>query len=138
MAELGLLGLQGAFMKNLLDLRVRRQEIIGANVANADTPHYKAQRLEFEEELAAAFPKAGELPIATTSAAHMPSPYGEYVAGEVQAIETPIPKGDGNSVDLEQEMARLTANQVLYNYATQAMSGQINKLRMVIDGGQGG
>lgn len=138
MAAFGLLGMHGAFMQNLLDLRQKRQEIIGANIANADTPNYKAKRLDFEEALAESMPKEGEMTLARTSASHLPTPYGAYAPGEVQAVETPIPKGDGNSVDQEQEMAQMAANQLLYNFAAQSVSGQINKLRMVIQGGQGG
>lgn len=138
MADFGLLGANGAFMSNLLDLRQRRHDVIAANVANADTPGYKAQRLNFEDELSATLSVPGELSMARTSRQHMPIPLGEPAQGELESVETPIPKKDGNSVDLEQEMARQSANQILYNYATQAVSGHITKLRMVIDGGTGG
>lgn len=134
MAELGFLGATGAFKANILNLRQQRQEIIATNVANADTPGYKARRLEFEEALKDAMPPPDALPIARTSRGHMPMPYSEPVIGEIQAVETPIPKGDRNSVDLEQEMARQTANQLLYNYATQSIGGQIGTMRMLIDG----
>ena len=134
MAELGLLGLSGAFKANLLDLRQQRQEIIATNVANADTPGYKARRLEFEDVLKNSLPPRDALPMARTSGRHLPMAYSEPVIGEIQAVETSIPKGDGNSVNLDQEMARQTANQLLYNYATQSISGQIGTLRMVIDG----
>lgn len=134
MAEFGLLGASGAFKANLLDLRQQRQEIIGTNVANSDTPGYKARRLEFEDALKAALPPRDALPIARTSGRHMPMPYAGPVVGEIQAVETHIPKGDRNSVNIEQEMARQTANQLLFNYASQSMNGQIGTLRMVIDG----
>lgn len=138
MADFGLLGSNGAFMSNLLELRQQRQDIIAANVANADTPGYKARRLNFEDQLAATLPRADELSMARTHGQHLPVGLDEMVSGELEEVETPIPKKDGNSVDLEQEMARQAANQMLYNYATQAVSGHITKLRMVIDGGGGG
>lgn len=133
MAGLGLLGTDGAFKANLMDLRQQRQELIAANVANADTPGYKAVRLEFEDELARSMPPPGELSMAKTSGQHMPMPYGGPIRGDMQSVETPIPKGDKNSVDLEQEMAQQTANQLLYNYAAQSLSGQISNLKMIID-----
>ncbi|MBF0621079.1 MAG: flagellar basal body rod protein FlgB [Magnetococcales bacterium] len=136
MSGFGLLGQHGAFKANLMDLRQRRQEIIGANVANGDTPGYKARRLDFEDKLKEAMPLPGELKMAKTSKGHMPTPYFGAVAGDLQEVETPIPKGDRNSVDLEQEMSRQTANQLLYNYATQSFNGQVGILKMVIDGGQ--
>ncbi|MBF0283503.1 MAG: flagellar basal body rod protein FlgB [Magnetococcales bacterium] len=138
MSDMGLLGAGGAYMKNLLDLRQRRQDIIASNIANADTPGYKAKSLEFEAAMAEFLPKPGDLPMARTHPNHLPAPYGEYQMGDVHAVETPIPKGDKNSVDLEQEMARMSANQLLYNYAIQSMSGQISKLKMVIDGNASG
>lgn len=134
MAEFGLLGASGTFKANLLDLRQQRQEIIATNVANADTPGYKARRLEFEDVLKNALPPRDALPMAQTNHRHMPIPYAGPVSGTIQAVETSIPKGDGNSVNMEQEMARQTANQLLYNYAAQSISGQIGSLRMVIDG----
>ncbi|MBF8273255.1 MAG: flagellar basal-body rod protein FlgB [Magnetococcales bacterium] len=134
MAGLGLLGPAGAFKTNLLNLRHERQELIAANVANADTPGYKSMRLEFEDEMAKALPPPGSLPVARTSNKHMPMPYDGPVAGDMQAVEIPIPKGDLNSVDLEQEMAMQSANQLLYNYAAQSLSSQIATMRLVIEG----
>ncbi|MBF0158958.1 MAG: flagellar basal body rod protein FlgB [Magnetococcales bacterium] len=137
MAGSELLGPLGAFKTNLLDLRQRRQEIISTNIANVDTPGYKANRLEFEAELRAAMPSMDELPMARTSSSHMPTPYGPHVEGELQTVENTLLKGDGNSVNLEQEMAQQSANQLLYNYAAQSLNGQINALRMAISGGDG-
>ncbi|MBF0123835.1 MAG: flagellar basal body rod protein FlgB [Magnetococcales bacterium] len=137
MAGSELLGPLGAFKTNLLSLRQRRQEIISTNVANVDTPGYKANRLEFEAELRAAMPALDELPLSRSSPTHLPTPYGPHVEGELQTVETPILKGDGNSVNLEQEMAQQSANQLLYNYAAQSLNGQINTLRMAISGGDG-
>ena len=137
MSGYGLLGAVGAFKENLMNLRSKRQDIIAANVANADTPMYKARRLNFEDQLAESLPRPGDLGMARTSTGHMPMPFFEPSSGELQETESPIPKGDRNSVDLEQEMARQTANQLLYNYAIQSFSSQVNTLKMVIDGGQG-
>ncbi len=134
MAELGLLGPAGTFKSNLLDLRQQRQEIISSNVANANTPGYKAQRFEFENVLKDSLPPLDELPMARTAAQHLPKGYSAPVAGELQAVETSVPKGDGNSVDMEQEMAQQAANQLLYNFAAQSLNSQIGTLRMVITG----
>ncbi|MEO5362256.1 MAG: flagellar basal body rod protein FlgB [Magnetococcus sp. DMHC-8] len=134
MAELGLLGPAGAFKANLLDLRQQRQEIITSNVANADTPGYKARRFEFENVLKESLPPRDELPMARTTSRHLPKGYTGPVTGEVQEVETTIPKGDGNSVDMEQEMAQQAANQLLYNFAAQSLSGQIGTMRMIISG----
>ncbi|MBF0187298.1 MAG: flagellar basal body rod protein FlgB [Magnetococcales bacterium] len=134
MAGFGLLGELGAYKANLLNLRHKRQEIIAANVANADTPGYKARRLNFEDVMKESMPAPGDLPMARTSGGHMPVAAFSPESGEIQAVETPIPKGDRNSVDLEQEMSRQTANQLLYNYAAQSLSSQISRLKMVIEG----
>ncbi|WP_193771134.1 flagellar basal body rod protein FlgB [Candidatus Magnetaquicoccus inordinatus] len=134
MAEFSLLGAAGEFKANLLDLRQQRQEIITSNVANADTPGYKAKRFEFEDVLKESLPPRDELPMARTTVSHLPKRYEGPVAGRLQDVETPIPKGDGNSVNLEQEMAMQSANQLLYNYAAQSLSSQISTMRMMIDG----
>ena len=134
MAELSLLGPAGSFEANLLDLRQQRQEIIASNVANANTPGYKARRFEFENVLKDALPPKDELPMARTSSQHLPVGFSAPVAGEVQEVETAIPKGDGNSVDMEQEMAQQAANQLLYNFAAQSLTGRISTMRMLISG----
>ncbi|MBF0414907.1 MAG: flagellar basal body rod protein FlgB [Magnetococcales bacterium] len=134
MAGLGLLGPAGAFKTNLLNLRQQRQELIAANIANVDTPGYKSMRLEFEDEMAKAMPPPGSMAMTRTSGKHMPVPYEGPVAGELQAVEIPIPRGDLNSVDMEQEMAMQSANQLLYNYAVQSLSSQISSVRMAIAG----
>ncbi|MBF0177761.1 MAG: flagellar basal body rod protein FlgB [Magnetococcales bacterium] len=137
MSDMGLLGATGAFKKNLLELRQRRQEIITSNVANVDTPGYKARRLDFEAELAEAMPPPpGELALARTDGRHLPTTDFTAASGNLQEVEGAIAKGDGNTVDIEQEMSRQTANQLLYNYAAQSMAGQISRLRMVIDAGK--
>ncbi|MEO5333553.1 MAG: flagellar basal body rod protein FlgB [Magnetococcus sp. YQC-5] len=134
MAEFGLLGSGGAFKANLMNLRHRRQEIIAANIANADTPGYKARRLEFEDVLRDSMPPPDELPMAHTTRTHLPTQAIPPIEGDLQEVEIPIPKRDKNSVDLEQEMARQSANQLLYNYAAQSMNAQINQMRMIIQG----
>lgn len=134
MAGLGLLGEAGAFKANLLNLRQQRQELIAANIANVDTPGYKSMRLEFEDEMAKAMPPPGSMAMARTSGKHMPVPYEGPIAGELQAVEIPVPRGDLNSVDMEQEMAMQSANQLLYNYAVQSLSSQISSVRMAIAG----
>ncbi|MEO5346303.1 MAG: flagellar basal body rod protein FlgB [Magnetococcus sp. YQC-9] len=134
MADFGLLGNEGAFKSNLMNLRHRRQEIIASNIANVDTPGYKARRLEFEDVLRDSMPVGDELPVARTARGHMPMGMHMPIEGELQEVETSIPKGDQNSVDLEQEMARQSANQLLYNYAAQSMNSQISQMRMVIQG----
>ncbi|MEO5377318.1 MAG: flagellar basal body rod protein FlgB [Magnetococcus sp. DMHC-6] len=134
MSGYGLLEASGAYKANLLDLRQKRQEIIASNIANADTPGYKARRLEFEDALKSAMPTASGLSMAHTHKNHLPLPL-DQVEGEIQEVETSIPKGDGNSVDMEQEMVRQSANQLLYNYAAESLSGQISTMRMIIEGG---
>lgn len=138
MANMGLLGAQGAYLQNILDLRQRRQDIIAANVANVDTPGYKARRMDFEAAMKEAMPDPGSLPMARTSGQHLPMPLSDSVSGDMETVEIPIPKGDKNSVDLEQEMTRLSANQILYNYAAQAMTSKVHQLRLAIDGGNSG
>ncbi|MBF0143669.1 MAG: flagellar basal body rod protein FlgB [Magnetococcales bacterium] len=138
MPGFGLLGETGAFKANLLNLRQRRQEIIASNVANAETPGYKARRFNFEDALKEAMPEPGMMPMARTRSGHMPLALDMATVGEVQEVEATTPKADGNSVELEQEMGRQTANQLLYNYAAQSLGTQIKLMQSVIQGGTGG
>ncbi len=120
-----------------MELLKKKHKCIASNIANADTPGYRAQRFEFEKQLQAAVYGSDELPLYTTHPRHIPSapPSLEEVEGRAYRVFWPL-RNDENSVDVDREMAKLAENQILYNSIAQAFALQVAKLKYAIGGGR--
>lgn len=119
-----------------LPLRTRRAEVLAANLANADTPNYKARDIDFSSALAAAQKQlssnnGGGLQL--TSANHMTLP-GD--AGGVELLYRMPSQAslDGNSVDSQAEHAAFMENAVRYQASLSFLSGRIRTLLTAIRG----
>lgn len=117
-----------------LNYSTTKQKVISQNIANVDTPNYKAKDVSFK----AVFNEAlSESLIANrTNARH-------FVFNKTnQSSSTIITKNQvsynesGNSVDIDQEMADLATNQIYYNALTERISGKFSSLQNVIRGGK--
>ncbi|ANF58376.1 flagellar basal body rod protein FlgB [Halotalea alkalilenta] len=101
-----------SFLQGALDLRSRRQEVLSANIANADTPHYKARDFDFKQALDSAMSQAGarSLSLQLTSSAHIPA--SSSVGAELDlAYRIPAqPSLDGNTVDMDLERLNFADN----------------------------
>lgn len=137
----GLFGSTISLLGKSVDLRAKNQNLIAANIANADTPNYVPKALAFEEELQGALKgkDGGQRANALPHPRHIPvrgaSSSVQSVAGRV--IETPAktPGKDGNAVELENEMGRMAENQVMFNASVQLLSKKFEGLRTAIKGG---
>jgi flagellar basal-body rod protein FlgB len=118
-----------------LSLRARRAEVLAANLANADTPHYKARDIDFSSALAAAQKQlsANDSGLRLTRPGHIPLP-GD--AGGVELLyRTPSQASlDGNSVDTQREHAAFMDNAVRYQASLGFLSGRIRTLLTAIRG----
>lgn len=123
-------------LERTLDLRSGRQRVIASNLANEETPGYRASELTFMDQLQSAH--KGRLPIVL--AATQPRHFGLHGAEGVQAVTgklNEVPAGDipldANSVNLELEMAKLSENVMQYNAAATILSkkfqGLLNAIR---------
>ncbi len=110
-------------MSQHLAFHTRRQQVIAANLANIDTPGYRPKDLAFSEVVSIAV-DGNKLKTTVT--------HGEEVL--VQDDETP--DQDGNSVSLEKQMAKLTANQLRYQSLTELLSRKIGLLRYAASDGR--
>lgn len=114
--------------RNALGLRNHRQELLASNIANADTPHYKARDVDFKSALATAMGAAGgdagkPLTVARTRAGHLSgdgeAPYAamtQYRAEYQGAV-------DGNTVNMDVERSAFAENAL----QTEALIMFINK-----------
>jgi flagellar basal-body rod protein FlgB len=115
-----------------LTLRAQRQQLIASNIANADTPNYKAVDLNFAEALKraqAGQPVTGSPPLLRTVARHLPPiPVAGGPAGAVDETASALPSVDGNTVDLDAEQARFAENTVRYEAAFRVLNGKLRSL----------
>ncbi|PIV89167.1 MAG: flagellar basal body rod protein FlgB [Hydrogenophilales bacterium CG17_big_fil_post_rev_8_21_14_2_50_63_12] len=123
-----------AFVQSALNLRARRQEVLAANIANSDTPNYKARDLDFAAALKNALGVAGgPLTLSRTSARHVEaSGAGGMAAGLLKYRSSVQPSLDGNSVDMDVERAHFTENSLHYQFLLDRAAGQFKMLSMAI------
>ncbi len=108
-----------SFVQSALNLRARRQEILAANIANSDTPNYKARDLDFAAALKTAMGGAGgALALSRTSARHLEGASGGGSAGSahVKFRAALQPSLDGNTVDVDVERAHFAENALHYQF----------------------
>ena len=106
-------------LERSLNLRADNQKLIVSNLANLDTPNYKAFKM------------------ARTHSSHMAPHTGQMANAVVERVESNPRsiRGDGNTVELETEMSNLAENTLLYNTATRIVANKFNLLKSVIKGG---
>ncbi len=117
-----------------LDVLSDRQNIIASNVANANTPGYKAKELNFEQVMKSLVPSADSLHMKATSQKDLGG--GGYTAGSSSETQSnyiksfvhnqkdeTVPALDGNTVDLSKEMSDMSSNAIRF----QAVAGLLSK-----------
>lgn len=114
-----------------LNFRQIRQEILSANVANAETPGYKAKRVDFEEALSRALDVDGELSMKTSDDRHYDVGSGGFSNLQPEIYDDPngIVSEDGNTVDAEQELAKMAENKILYDASVQLLNKKLGMLK---------
>ena len=96
-------------LEQMMDVAAFRNKVLTSNIANADTPGYKAKDISFQEEMEKAVSSDGK------------SEYNIYESG------TTMSERDGNTVNLDIEMAKVAENTLIYDTAAQLM---VMKIRM--------
>ena len=119
-----------------LDLHQQRMGVIANNIANADTPGYKAKRLEFEEQMRQAFDGGGgKLTPTTTHPDHMGA--GGNVENVQPTVRELVQGGrvDGNTVNTQQELERMGETRLHYQMVSQFAGSRAQGLKYAIDQG---
>jgi flagellar basal-body rod protein FlgB len=113
-----------------LDLRVQRQQVLASNIANADTPKYKARDFDFAQAMRNALDgrAGGGLELARTAAAHIAGS-GKGGAAELMYRGEYQSAVDGNTVDMDVERAQIADNALQYQVLTQLVSDRFKSLR---------
>jgi flagellar basal-body rod protein FlgB len=118
-----------------LKFREMRQEIISSNVANANTPGYKAKRVDFEAALARALDTDEQQTLKSENGEHFNVGGGGFNNLEPEIYEDPngIVSEDGNTVDVEDEMAKMAENKILYDATIQLLNKKLGMMKYVIN-----
>ena len=127
----GLFDTTTAALGTSINMRLLRHDLISSNVANAETPHYHAKKLDFEEALSRALDIDGVRGMSTSSPEHF-SVGGKglsNVGPEIYENPDGSISNDGNTVDLEKEMTSLAENTVMYKAALQLINKKLAALR---------
>jgi flagellar basal-body rod protein FlgB len=103
-------------LERYMDLVSMRQKLVSSNIANADTPGYKTQDLDFQASFQSVLDGGSPRPV------------------EVQGLAT---KNDGNNVDLDRETRLLAENAMRFSVASNLVKGQIQQIRSAIREGAG-
>jgi len=128
-----------ARLEQALDIRSTRHEVITSNIANQDTPGYKAKALDFRAALETAKLDGPSIRPTRTDKAHLaPKEAGRTAVTEhITLSSTDRSKRlDGNTVNAEKEMTRLAENTFMYKAAAQLISGKFRSLKNVIHEGR--
>ena len=122
-----------------LTQRATRQKVITANIANAETPGFRALGYDFEAQLQAVAGQEGELAATTSDPRHLRNPWSSAdgsMRPDVYIRPTESIGQDGNTVDVDKEMADLAQNEILYRSAVEIINRKLATVRYAINGGR--
>ena len=144
------------FNAKALQLRSERQKVLAGNIANADTPHYKAMDFDFSKALSTATQKLADPATGLAQPANASAPSMLQVSSDnhiataqslgnagssdvstavhLQYRKVGQPSMDGNTVDMDVEQARFADNSVRYEASLKFINGQISTLLSAIKG----
>lgn len=134
------------FNEAALSLRSKRQEVLSSNIANADTPNYKARDIDFASAMhsvmARSAPAAGGggNTMATTAPGHVSggAPKGATLPDGTPLLYRTAAQGaaDNNTVDMDVERNQFADNALRYEAGITMINMQIRGLMSAIQGGQ--
>ncbi|MCF7202198.1 flagellar basal body rod protein FlgB [Pseudomonas oligotrophica] len=118
-----------------LDFRAQRAEVLANNIANADTPNYKARDLDFKTVLAQQAAKGqGGFATERTHARHIASE-GLELADPALRFRTPAqPSLDQNTVDLQIEQSSYAQNAIDFQASFTLLNSKFRGLMTALRG----
>lgn len=118
------------FSQNALNVHAHRQQLIASNIANADTPGYKARDIDF----AATLKNAEAAHAQPLSQPPSQGPDGTPLGAELLYRSVVQRSIDGNTVDMDVERAQFAENAVRYEAQLMFINGQVKSMLAAIQG----
>ena len=128
------------FQETALNLRAQRQQLLASNIANADTPNYKARDVDFNKALQGALAKSSSgttspNELAKTSTVHLASNTNKTIGGApLLYSNTQQGNVDGNTVDMDVQRNQFTDNAMRYEVGITLVSSKIKAMLTAIQG----
>ena len=119
-----------SFQQQALGLRAQRQQVLAGNIANADTPNFKARDFDFAATLkdAVAGRSSGDLALATTDSAHIASGSSSSLPVRLMYRTPAQASVDGNTVEMDVERAAFSENAIQYEAGITFISQHLKTL----------
>jgi len=102
-------------IEKVLNIRTFYHKVLATNIANAETPHYREKYIDFREALKGKLDSERDIQVR------------ERIEGA---------KPDGNTVDMERQIAEMTENSLLFNALVQSLSKKFSLMRYIINEGR--
>ncbi|HQC79405.1 MAG TPA: flagellar basal body rod protein FlgB [Accumulibacter sp.] len=124
-----------SFQQQALALRAKRQQVLAGNIANADTPNYKARDFDFQATLQQTLAGRQEsaIALATTSPRHLAGTDGSAVPtlGYRQPVQA---SADGNTVEMDVERTQFAENAFYYEAGLTFITNKIKSMLSAVQG----
>lgn len=118
-----------------LSLGRARMDVLAANIANSDTPHYLAKDVDFAQALKAESATGSGSTLLTTNAQHLPMAAVSSGASAQEVWRVPLqPSADGNTVDVQIEQAQFAEAALKYQASLNFLDGRVRALMTAITG----
>ncbi|MFI3221866.1 MAG: flagellar basal body rod protein FlgB [Methylococcaceae bacterium] len=125
-----------AFNENALRLRGQRQQLLASNIANADTPNYKAKDMDFGKAMHSALAhgrSASVAPLTQTNSGHLSAQLSAQLPNTFMRKPTQN-NLDGNTVDMDVERNNFLENSMHYEADVNFTQNEIKGLLAVLQG----
>jgi flagellar basal-body rod protein FlgB len=135
----GLFNFSDKLQMESLNQRSRRSEVITANIANAETPGFRAFGYDFEKQLQDLGKMSEPVAVKVSDPRHLRNNFTKVdgsITPDVYVRPTESVDEDGNTVDMDTEMAQLAKNQILFRTAVETLNRKIGTLKYAINGGR--
>lgn len=120
-------------LENSLHYASTKNKTIANNLANIDTPGYKAKKVEFKDALQSHL--STDFQAKKTHPKHVS--FGDNESNvSIKTSNSTTYNHNGNNVDVDKEMSELAKNQIYYHALVDRINGKFNSLQKVIKGGQ--
>jgi flagellar basal-body rod protein FlgB len=133
----GIFGRDFKVIERALDVRMTRQQMLASDMANIDTPGFRALDVDFGESLGKVM-QAEDAQDSEQVLPGLPAPGSADQPGgtplKVVGVDGLLTGPESNTANLELLMGRLQENSTLYGVTTQMMNAQFRRLRDVLDG----
>jgi len=128
------------FYETDLHLRAQRQEILSSNIANADTPNYKARDIDFNQILKQRLAQPSSVGLGQTELGLSRSDES-HLSSSAQPDDLPVlyraarqASADGNTVDMDIERTQFAENSLYYEVSVTMVNGQVKNMLAVLQG----